>query len=237
MQKNLEPNKIFAAVLVAGILFMLSGFLADLLIHEEKLEEPSYPIEGVERASMGAAPAAAPSVDPIFHLLALADTATGEKLSRQCAACHTFSKGGANKIGPNLWGVVGREKAQVSGFNYSDALQEKEGSWNYDSLNRFLWRPDKYVPGTKMNFVGIKQPEKRAALIAWMRTMADTPEPLPTEEEIVAEKEKLSPQEESSEGGAEDSPSSAESDDKTTSSPTAASPGAEENQSETAPEK
>lgn len=191
---DIEFNKIFAAILIAGICFMLSDFIADIVIKEDKLKKPAYPIEGVELKT--AASASAKKIekpDPILGLIADANIEAGEKLSRQCAACHSFEKGGPNKIGPNLWDVVNNPKGEKTGFNYSSALMDKGGKWTYSALNQFLWRPGSYIKGTKMNYVGLKKPEKRAAIIAWMRTLADSSPPLPTEEEIAAEKAELSP--------------------------------------------
>ena len=196
---EIELNKIFAAILIAGITFMLSGFVADLLIHEKKLKEPAVPIAGVEREDGEKKEEKEELPEPVLGLIASADTSTGEKLSRQCAACHSFEKGGPNKIGPNLWDVVNTLKGAKEGFSYSSALMEKGGKWTYANLNKFLWRPDWYIDGTKMNYIGIKKPEKRAAMIAWLRTLADNPAPLPTEEEIAAEKAELAPPPEKSE--------------------------------------
>lgn len=125
------------------------------------------------------APAAAADVEPVAPLLASADVKAGESLSRRCAACHTFDQGGANRVGPNLWGVVGRDKGSHEGYRYSPAMAEAEGSWTYEDLNAYLNDPRATVPGTKMIFPGLKKPEERANLIAWLRTLSDNPEPLP----------------------------------------------------------
>lgn len=188
---SFELNKIFAAVLVAGIVAMLGGFIAEHLVHPHELEKDAVEIEGgpVE----GAGPAAEALPEPAIHLIAAADLAKGEKLSKACAACHSFEKGGPVKQGPNLWSVVGANKASQAGFAYSAALGELGGSWAYTDLNRFLWKPKKFAPGTKMNFVGIKSPEDRAAMIAWLRNNADSPKALPSDAEIAAEKAELAP--------------------------------------------
>jgi cytochrome c len=113
------------------------------------------------------------------QLLAAADPADGERDSKVCKACHNFEAGGASKIGPPLHGVVGRDIASVEGFTYSSALQSKEGAWTYDELNSFLTSPKDFAPGTKMTFAGIKKPEQRAAVIAYLRSITDNPPPLP----------------------------------------------------------
>jgi cytochrome c len=164
---NMESNKLLAALLVAGIIAYLAGFIGHQLVHTEKLAENAYKIEGVEAAAVAGAdaPTEAESID---GLMAKADVAQGEKLSKVCASCHTFGAGEANKIGPNLAGIVGAKRAHVSGFAYSDALKNAGGNWSQENLNQFLWNPKKAVPGTKMTFAGLKKPEDRAALIKWL---------------------------------------------------------------------
>lgn len=184
----MEFNKIFAALLVAGIIASLSGFITKELMHSEHPEEHAYKIEGVEEAGGHDAPAKPKTAEPVLAMIAGADIAQGEKLSRVCAACHSFTKGGANGTGPNLWGVVGAQKGYHAGFSYSKAIEEKGGSWDYASLNQFLWKPKAFVDGTKMNFIGLKKPEDRAAIIAWLRTLSDSPAPLPSSADIAAEK-------------------------------------------------
>lgn len=189
---SFELNKIFAAVLVAGIVAMLGGFIAKQMVHPHALEKDAVFIEGVtEDAGGGGAVAALPQ--PILNLIATADVAQGEKLSKACAACHAFDKGGANKVGPGLWGIVGNRVATHAGFAYSEPMAAHGGSWDYLSLNKFLWNPKKHVPGTKMTYAGLKKPEDRAALIAWLRTMADGPTPLPSAAQIEAEAKELAP--------------------------------------------
>lgn len=167
---NMESNKILAAFLVAGIIAMLAGLFSHKAIEPKKLAENAYKIEGVTAAAGGGVPAAAETAEPIKDLLAKADPAAGEKISKICASCHTFAKGEPNRIGPNLAGIVGRARGSAPGFAYSDAIKAKGGNWDADSLNEFLWSPKKFVPGTKMTFVGLKKPEDRAALIKWMET-------------------------------------------------------------------
>lgn len=170
MSSNLENNKIFAAVLVAGITAMLAGFIAEQVTHQDKLENDAYPIEAVETAAGGEV-VEETGPEPIDEFLATADIAKGESLSKACAACHSFDNGGPNKIGPNLWHVVGGPKAHMKDFAYSSALEEMGGTWDYESLNAFLWKPKKFVPGTKMNYIGLKKPEDRAAVIKWLDSL------------------------------------------------------------------
>lgn len=183
---NMEFNKIFAAVLVAGVVAALSGFIAREVVHPHALHENAVAVES--SGEPGAGGAAAPkTAEPILAMIAGADVARGQTLSRACAACHNMDKGGANATGPALWGVVGRGKGTHAGFAYSEDMKAKGGPWSYADLNTFLWKPKALVPGTKMNFVGLKKPEDRAALIAWLRTLSDSPVALPSDAEIAAE--------------------------------------------------
>lgn len=192
---NMEFNKIFAAVLVAGIIAMLSGFVSEKVYHPKKLKENAVKIEGVEAAG-SSGPKKVAKADPILHLIAEADIERGQKLSKACAACHSFDNGGPNGVGPNLWNVVGAKKGSHAGFGYSDAMTSKGGDWAYVELNQFLWKPKKFVEGTKMNFIGLKKPEDRAALIAWLRTKSSSPKALPSAGQIQAELDLLGPDEE-----------------------------------------
>jgi cytochrome c len=189
----MEFNKIFAAVLVAGIIAMFGGFIAKKLVHPEKLAENAYNIEVVEVAAPGAAK---PMAQPILAMIAAADVARGEKIAKSCAACHSFNKGGPTGVGPNLYGTVNGPKHHAADFAYSGALIEVGGqTWTYAELNKFLWKPKDYAKNTKMSYAGLKKPEDRAALLAWLRTQADSPAALPSDAEIAAEVAELSPPE------------------------------------------
>ena len=172
---NMEFNKILAAVLTAGIIAYFSGLISHGLVstgghHGEKIEG-GYVIAAAEAAADTSGAAAPTGPEPIDDYLAKADAAAGEKSAKVCAACHTFDKGGANRVGPNLHGVVGRARGSEAGFSYSDAMKAKGESWDAASLNEFLWSPKSFVPGTKMTFAGIKKPEDRAAVIKWLQTL------------------------------------------------------------------
>lgn len=169
---NMEFNKIFAAVLVAGIVAMLAGFVSSVAYHPEHLKENAFPIEVAEAAPADGASAAPAGPEPIEDLIASADVAEGEKKAKVCAACHTFDNGGAARVGPNLFGVVGGKHAHMAGFAYSDAMKAKAGdAWTRDALNEFLWNPKKAIPGTKMVFAGMKKPEDRAALVKYLESL------------------------------------------------------------------
>lgn len=177
---SMEWNKIFGAVLLAGLIAMLAGFASKVLVHSKPLEKSVYVVATPEGASAPADKGAAPAGPaPIAPLLAAASPDAGQKVAKACAACHSFDKGGAAKVGPNLYGVVGGPKGHMQGFGYSDALVKTGGSWSYDELNKFLYDPKAYAPGTKMTFAGLKKDDDRAAVIAYLRSLADSPQPLP----------------------------------------------------------
>lgn len=169
---SMEFNKIFAALLVAGIVAMLAGFISTIAYHPADLKENSFPIEVAEAADAAGADAAPAGPEPIADLMAAADIAHGERLSKVCAACHTFDKGGANRVGPNLWGIVGAKHAHIEGFAYSDAMKAKSAeAWTRDALNEFLWNPRKALPGTKMVYAGMRKPEDRAAMVKYLESL------------------------------------------------------------------
>jgi cytochrome c len=126
----------------------------------------------------GATQPAAPMV-PLTQLLAKASAEAGQAAAKKCTTCHTFDKGGANRIGPNLWGAVGAKRAFAAGFDYSAGLKAKGGAWGFDDLFAFIGNPKEVVPGTKMAFAGIKSERERADLLAYLRMLAETPAPLP----------------------------------------------------------
>jgi cytochrome c len=191
--KDLEPNKIFAAILVAGIVASLAGFIATKTMAVAPLKQNAFKIEGVASAPGEAAPVEE-KAQPILDMIATADVSKGAQISKICSACHVFDKGGPNGLGPNLWGVVGRPKGSHPGYDYSDGMKHKGGNWTYEDLNQFIYKPKAYVDGTKMGFVGLKKPADRAAIIAWLRTLSDSPVPEPTVAEIAQEKKDLGPQ-------------------------------------------
>jgi cytochrome c len=172
-------NKIAAALLVAMMLAWIVGMVARNVVSAEIPEKNAYVVD------TGAAPAvstaAAPTGPaPIAPLLAKASVDAGAKYAKVCSTCHSFGKGEAPKMGPNLYGVIGGKHAHMVGFNYSSAMQAlADKEWTFDALNEFLYSPRTAVAGTKMSFAGIKNDQDRANVIAWLRSLADAPVPLP----------------------------------------------------------
>ncbi|MFC4272092.1 c-type cytochrome [Sneathiella chungangensis] len=177
-----EFNKIAGAVLAGVLIIMVINEVATLAVHPTYPEEPAYAIDTGEVASSEVASNDKVVGPSLGVLLASADAAKGEKVFKKCGACHTAEEGGANKIGPNLYGVLNRDKGAVGDFSYSDALHEKGGAWGYEDLDVFLAKPSTYIKGTKMSFAGIKKPEDRADLIAYLRTLGKSDVPLPPAE-------------------------------------------------------
>lgn len=176
---SLELNKIVGAILTAGVIAMLTGFVANIVSHRVPLEEMAYTVAPSEPSESTAAEAE-PTLEPIAPLLAAANVESGQGVAKKCATCHTFEEGGANKIGPNLYDVVNRTVASHEGYTYSGAMQEKASeTWSYENLNAFLAQPKDFVPGTKMSFAGLRKVEDRADLIAYLRTLSGSPAALP----------------------------------------------------------
>ena len=177
---GLEINKFAAAFLLACLIAMIAGLVAEGLYHEPEPGKRGYQVEGVTAETNTSAPVAEQKPVDITPYLAKADLTLGAQLVGRCQACHTFEKGKPNGVGPNQYGLVGRKVAAVEGFQYSDAMKAKSGSWGFQELSDYLANPQKVVPGTRMAYAGLKKPEERAALIMYInKTFSDKPLAIP----------------------------------------------------------
>jgi cytochrome c len=177
---SFELNKIVASVLLALIVAWVSGLLAS------KLVEPRMPAKNT--VAVATAPSQQPGQpagggeqagpEPVKPLLASANAGAGKDVAKKCAACHTFEKGGPNRVGPNLYGIFDEPVAEGRGFAFSDALKKKGGTWSADALNEWLWKPQSFVKGTKMTFAGLAKAKDRADVIAYLNSLSDSPKPL-----------------------------------------------------------
>ena len=169
-------NTIAGWVLFAGIVALGSSIVASEAFHSERPEKMGYPIEGVQLEGEGGG---AEAEKPIEFYLASADAAKGADVFKKCAACHNAEKGGANQMGPNLWGVLGEPIGKGRGFAFTPVLAGKGGNWDWHSLSEWLKSPKAFAPGTKMTFAGISNPQDRANVIAYLNQQSDHPLPLP----------------------------------------------------------
>ena len=185
-------QKLGATVLVVVWVVWGSIFVGNLLIPTDEPEvpaalklvktgpAPSAPAPATPAPSAPATGTGGPSADgTVLALLAAADAGAGKKVFKKCKACHSVDKGGAHRVGPNLWDVVGRAKAGAQGYRFSGVLAGLGGAWTFADLDAFLAKPKAFAPGTKMTFRGVRKAADRAAVILYLRSLSDSPKPLP----------------------------------------------------------
>ena len=170
-----EINKIIAAVLATVLIVFSINKFADILFHADKPQQSAYKVEEVEAtlASSGE------SKIEIKELLAMGDVEHGKKVFKKCSSCHMITSGGKNMIGPNLWGIIGKESGSASEYSYSKAMAAFGKKWNFEEINGFLIKPSAYVKGTKMAFAGLKNEKDRASVILFMNSKSNSPKTLP----------------------------------------------------------
>jgi cytochrome c len=175
---SFELNKILGAILGTCLITLALNIAAGAIFAPEKPAKPGYAIAVTAQGEGDKTAAKAPE-EPMEAMMASASVEKGQATAKQCQACHTFEKGGPNRVGPNLWGIVGRPRASEAGFNYSAAMKAKGGTWTFGELYAFLANPRGYIPGTAMTFAGLSRGQQRADVIDYLHTLADNPEPLP----------------------------------------------------------
>jgi cytochrome c len=176
---SFELNKILGAILGTCLITLALNIGAGAIFSPEKPAKPGYAIEAKEHGAGEVAGGPKEAEQPMEVMMASASVEKGQATAKQCQACHTFEKGGPNRVGPNLWGIVGRARASEAGFNYSTAMKAKGGTWTFGELYAFLANPRGVVPGTNMTFAGLSRGQQRADVIDYLHTLSDSPMPLP----------------------------------------------------------
>jgi cytochrome c len=179
---SFELNKILGALLGTCLFLVAMHIASGAIFTPAAPAKPGYEIAVKQEAPAGGAAPKAPAEQPIAALLPSASPERGANVAKQCAACHNLQEGAGAKVGPDLYGVVGRKIASVSGFNYSGALKSKSGNWDFDTLNTWLTKPSAFAPGTAMTFAGLSNQKQRADVIAYLDTLSKSPVPLPKAE-------------------------------------------------------
>ena len=173
-------NKIIVSIILAVILVLGINKITNIIFYVEKPEQSAYQVASVSTTvtTESTSTSSNTSSGEIMALLAMASVADGEKIFKKCAACHSIAKSGGNKIGPALWGVLGRQAGSVSDYKYSKTMATHGKPWTFEEMNSFLTKPKDWIKGTKMSFVGLKSEKDRAAVILYMNENTDSPLPL-----------------------------------------------------------
>ena len=177
---SFELNKIIGAVLMTALIVIGINKLSDAIFYVDKPKESAYKVEGVEVKSSQTATSVKEVVQlDIKEILAMGDLGHGEKVFKKCSACHIVAKGGKNKIGPALYGIVGKASAVSEGYSYSKALKAHGKNWSFEELNAYLLKPQAHIKGTKMSFAGLRKNKDRASVILYLNSQSDSPLPKP----------------------------------------------------------
>jgi cytochrome c len=179
---SFEINKIIAAVLLTALIVIGIGKFADVLFHVDKPEQSAYKIEGLEAVVSNSLKNNDKKIEEIIdiaQLLSMGNLAHGEKVFKKCSACHMIADGAKNMIGPNLWGIIGRQAGIASNYNYSKAMVAFAKEWTYEEMNLYLIKPQAYIKGTKMAFAGLRKEKDRASVILFLNSKSSSPKPLP----------------------------------------------------------
>ena len=174
-------NKIIVSIILTLVLILGINKITDTLYYVEKPEKSAYQVDGTtEVSSISSTESSTGTVEPgnIMAVFASTSAAEGAKIFKKCAACHSIAQGGGNKIGPALWGVLGRKAGSVSDYKYSKAMAAHEKAWTFDEMNGFLIKPKDWIKGTKMSFAGLKKENERAAVILYMNENSENPLPI-----------------------------------------------------------
>ena len=180
---SFEINKIIAAILLTALIVIGIGKIVDVLFYVEKPKLSAYKVEGIDNVGstqeVSAKTAKVVEAVDIKALLAMGDVAHGEKVFKKCSACHMIAADGKNKIGPNLWGVIGRTAGAIDGYNYSKAMTAYAKEWTFEEMNSYLIKPQAYIKGTKMAFAGLRKEKDRASVILYMNSKSASPKAIP----------------------------------------------------------
>tara|TARA_B100001093_G_scaffold517870_1_gene600775 strand:+ start:1691 stop:2242 length:552 start_codon:yes stop_codon:yes gene_type:complete len=181
---SFEINKIIAAILLTALIIIGIGKFTDILFHVEKPKVSAYKVEGLEAVSASIDNGDSKSTEKVIEvnieqLLALGDLAHGQKVFKKCSACHMIASDGKNMIGPNLWGVIGRQAGSIGDYKYSKAMVAYGKEWTFKEMNAYLIKPQAYIKGTKMAFAGLRKEKDRASVILFMNSKSSNPRPLP----------------------------------------------------------
>ena len=176
---SFEINKIIAAVLLIALIVIGIGKISDLAFHVDRPEQSAYKIELDESTKILSTKIQEEEKVDIAALLALGNIEHGKKVFKKCAACHLINKGADNKIGPALYGVIGRKVASKQDYKYSKAMSGYDKNWTFEEMNGYLKKPQRYIKGTKMAFAGLRKEKDRASVILYLNQSSDEPLPLP----------------------------------------------------------